>query len=209
MGGLSSITKNFIILLIIPLSIVLIACDRKPPQNHLNICDIFREKTAWHDDALAMQKKWKIPIYVPMAMMFQESSYRFDAKPPMQYWLGFVPKGRSSNAYGFAQAKVATWLDYVKETDNNWSSRDDFSDALDFMAWYIHKTEKINHIDKTDAYNQYLNYHEGWGGFKNKSYQKKPWLKKVAKKVSQRSNKYQQQYKSCYQELIDDSLWFF
>ena len=42
--------------------------------------------------------------------------------------------------------------------------RDDFDDALDFMGWFISKTYKVNGISKWDAYAQYLNYHEGWGG---------------------------------------------
>ena len=37
----------------------------------------------------------------------------------MEYFLGFIPIGRASDAYGYAQAKTMTWDDYVRETGNN------------------------------------------------------------------------------------------
>jgi hypothetical protein len=52
-----------------------------------------------------------------------------------------------------------------------------------------------------------LNYHEGWGGYKRKTYLKKDWLVKVSAKVKQRSLRYAQQLKTCEDEL--DSGWFF
>ena len=58
-------------------------------------------------------------------------------------------------------------------TGNSWASRDDFADALDFMGWYTSKSQKVNGISKWDAYNQYLNYHEGWGGFSRGSHLQK------------------------------------
>ena len=61
----------------------------------------------------------------------------------------------------------------------------------------INKTNKINGIKKSDAYNQYLAYHEGHGGFKSKSYNKKDWLINTATKVDQRAEKYRQQLDQC------------
>jgi len=95
----------------------------------------------------------------------------------------------------------------VRETDNAGADRDDFEDAIDFMGWFIFKTQKINKVSKWDGYNQYLNYHEGWGGFKHKSYKKKPWLSKVARKVDRRAKRYSNQLKSCEEELNHGWLW--
>lgn len=92
----------------------------------------------------------------------RESSFVHDAQPPMQYFL-FIPTGRASSAYGYAQVKDETWADYQRETGNGWSDRDDFADAIDFMGWYTHKAQRLNGTSKWDAYGQYLNYHEGWG----------------------------------------------
>ena len=100
-----------------------------------------------------------------------------------------------------------TWGDYINETGNSGADRDDFEDAIDFMGWFIFKTSKINKVSKWDAYNQYLNYHEGWGGFKNKSYKKKPWLVKVSRKVDARAKIYNSQLTSCKEELNHGWLW--
>ena len=112
---------------------------------------------------------------------------------------------RCAISYGYAQVKDETWADYQRETGNSWASRDDFADALDFMGWYTSKSQKVNGISKWDAYNQYLNYHEGWGGFSRGSHLQKAWLLPVAAKVDERARRYAMQYRSCKAQL--DSGW--
>ncbi|MCC2605996.1 transglycosylase SLT domain-containing protein [Planctobacterium marinum] len=197
--------KNFIVFLI---TLLCVACSTTPPKNKNDLCKIFEEKDDWYDAAVDMKEKWGVPIHVPMAMMYQESSFRDDARPPRDYvFFGLIPWGRVSSAYGYSQAKTPTWADYIRETGNSGADRDDFEDAIDFMGWFISKTYKINGISKWDAYAQYLNYHEGWGGYKRKSYLKKAWLVDVSKKVKARSLRYAKQLKSCEEEL--NSGWFF
>jgi len=186
---------------------ILAACTTTPPKNISNICNIFHEKSGWYDSASDMKDKWGVPIHVPMAMMYQESSFRADALPPKDYvFFGLIPWGRISSAYGYSQAKTPTWADYVRETNNSGADRDDFDDALDFMGWFISKTYKVNGISKWDAYAQYLNYHEGWGGFQRKTYNRKKWLIGVAKKVHARSLRYATQLKTCEADL--QKGWF-
>lgn len=183
------------------------SCTTTPPKNISNICEIFFEKRDWFDAADDMTEKWGVPMHVPMAMMYQESSFRADALPPKDYvFFGLIPWGRVSSAYGYSQAKTPTWADYTRETGNGWASREDFDDAMDFMGWFISKTNKINRVSKWDAELQYLNYHEGWGGYKRKSYRKKRWLQKVAKTVKARSLRYATQLKGCRKEL--EKGWF-
>lgn len=206
------VKKNQILirkLLIVPLlPLLVVACSTTPPQNTQNLCKIFEEKDDWYDAASDMRDKWGVPIHVPMAMMYQESSFVDDARPPRDYILfGLIPWGRVSSAYGYSQAKTPTWADYVRETGNSGADRDDFEDAIDFMGWFIHKSQKINGVSKWDAYAQYLNYHEGWGGYKRKTYLKKQWLVKVAQKVKGRSLTYAKQLKSCEEDL--EGGWFF
>ena len=55
------------------------------------------------------------------------------------------------------------------------------------MGWYMHKTQRLNGVAKSDAYGQYLNYHEGWTGYRNRSYDRKAWLKTVSQKVKARA----------------------
>ncbi len=204
-------TKKFnffkLILAFMLFPLFLLGCTTTPPKNASNLCEIFFEKSDWFDAASDMKDKYGVPIHVPMAMMYQESSFRSDALPPRDYiFFGLIPWGRISSAYGYSQAKTPTWSDYIRETGNRGADRDDFDDAIDFMGWFISKTYKINGISKWDAYTQYLNYHEGWGGYKRRTYDKKKWLVKVAKKVNERAYTYAKQLKTCESDL--DKNWF-
>lgn len=69
-------------------------CATPPPQSPENICDIFEEHNDWYHAAADVRERWGVPIHVPMAMMYQESSFRHDAVPPRYYFLGFIPWGR-------------------------------------------------------------------------------------------------------------------
>tara|TARA_Y100001960_G_scaffold312761_1_gene374882 strand:+ start:1581 stop:2198 length:618 start_codon:yes stop_codon:yes gene_type:complete len=200
---MKKIKKSFLTL---SFAAVLSGCATAPPKQPDNICKIFEEKEDWYYDARDAQDKWGSPKHVLMAMMYQESSFRHDAAPPMEYFLGFIPIGRASSAYGYSQAKTPTWQDYIRETGNSGADRDDFEDAIDFMAWFVNKTHKVNGISKWDAYAQYLNYHEGWGGYKRGTYRNKKWLMAVANKVKHRAGRYGAQLKRCEAEL--DKSWF-
>ncbi|GLS82784.1 hypothetical protein [Paraferrimonas haliotis] len=182
-------------------------CATPPPAEPENVCAIFKENRSWYKAAKNTREKWGAPEHITMAIMYQESSFKHNAAPPMQYFLGFIPIGRASSAYGYAQAKTITWDDYVKETGNSWSSRSNFSDAMDFMGWYIYKTNAVNKVSKWDAYAQYLNYHEGWGGYRRGTYNSKAWLVNVSKRVDRRANQYAQQLQGCRKDL--DRGWLY
>ncbi|WP_462158760.1 transglycosylase SLT domain-containing protein [Pseudoalteromonas sp. GB56] len=191
--------------LLILITTLMTGCATAPPKQPDDICKIFEEKEDWYFDAKDAQEKWGSPKHVLMAMMYQESSFKHDAAPPMEYFLGFIPVGRASDAYGYSQAKTMTWDDYIRETGNGGADRDDFDDAIDFMAWFVWKTHQMNGVSKWDAYAQYLNYHEGWGGYKRGTYKNKKWLMSVANKVKTRASRYSAQLKRCEAEL--DKNW--
>lgn len=195
------------LLLAVAATLLLGGCATPPPQNTSNLCEIFYEHRDWYDAAAKVRDKWGVPIHVPMSIMYQESSFKHNARPPMRWFLGFIPYGRASSAYGYSQAKTVTWDEYVKEADRFWASRDNFDDAIDFMGWYISKSQRLNGVSKWDAHNQYLNYHEGWGGYKRGSYKKKAWLVQTAKKVDSRAKTYAAQLKSCEDDLKRGWLW--
>ena len=77
----------------------------------------------------------------------------------------------------------------------------DFDDAIDFIGWYNDQSSRRSKISKSDAYNLYLAYHEGQGGFNRKTYRSKKWLIKVARKVQGQSKKYQSQLSGCEKSL--------
>ncbi len=186
---------------------LLAACSSAPPSNITDSCEIFREKDDWYDDAKASYEKWGVPIHVQLAIIHQESRFKYDARTEMQYFLWFIPIGRKSTAYGYAQVKDETWDWYMQSTDNYGADRDDFDDAVDFIGWYGRMSYDTLKISKWDAYNQYLAYHEGHGGYRRKTYNKKPWLIDVAKKVDRLAKNYHTQLARCEDEL-NSSWWF-
>jgi len=188
--------------------LALSACATRPPHNQDNLCSIFEQKRAWHKAAVVMNKRWSVPIALPMAIVYQESSFAAKAKPARTYtFFGLIPWGYKSSAYGYSQALDATWNRYKQETNNRGADRDDFADAIDFVGWYVSQSRKINKVKASDAYRQYLNYHEGWTGFAKGSYKNKKTLKKIAKKVAYRARKYTIQYAACKEEL-SHGFWY-
>lgn len=187
----------------------LMACASRPPKSADNICTIFDEKGSWYKDSKKAADKWASNIYVPMSIMFQESAFQAKAKPSMRYFAGFIPYGRPSDAYGYAQALDSTWAVYKSDTGSRFRSRSDFGDAMDFIQWYMHQTAVKNRIPKTDAYRQYLNYHEGQGGYARGSYNQKAWLVKVARKVEWRAQRYKAQLQQCSARLERRRKWWF
>ncbi|MDB2534667.1 transglycosylase SLT domain-containing protein [Gammaproteobacteria bacterium] len=190
------------------LGFVLQSCMVTPPQNPDNICLIFEEKKSWYKAAIRSEKRWKIPPYVLMSFVYQESSFQSDAKPDRTKLLWVIPWKRKSTAVGYSQALNMTWEDYKDETGNTRASRKNFKDSADFIGWYASKGY-YQGFDRLDARSLYLAYHEGYGGFKKKSYRKKPWLIKVADRVQIRSTKYQQQYWGCAEQLKKKRFIFF
>jgi len=176
------------------------SCAVTPPENPDNICSIFKEKRSWYKAAVKTEKRWKLPPYVLMSFIYQESSFKSDAKPEREKLLGFIPWKRPSSAKGFFQALTLTWEDYKDETGNSRANRKNFADSADFIGWYASKGY-YQGFERTDARSLYLAYHEGYGGFKKKTYRKKQWLINVADRVQARSTKYQQQYWGCAKDL--------
>ena len=172
-----------------------------PPTRPNDVCSIFAEKRGWHKAAVSAQEKWGTSMHVPMAFMFQESTFRAKARPPRKKLLGFIPWRRLSSAYGYAQAIDGTWSQYLRATGEYWRVRTDFADATDFIHWYMREAIRINKVSANDAYNLYLNYHEGTTGFARKSHQAKPWLLRAAENVQRRSQRYHSQYEECRTSL--------
>lgn len=192
------------------LSVALGGCATSPPSNVTDGCAIFDEKDDWYESAYASYKKWGVPVHVQLAIIYQESRFQHDAKPPRDTLLWVIPWFRKSSAYGFAQVLDETWDLYKSSTGNGWADRDDFEDAVDFIGWYGNLSHEKLGISKWDAYNQYLAYHEGHGGYKAKTYKRKPWLIGVARKVDARAKSYRAQLARCESELNKGwSLWPF
>ncbi len=168
-----------------------------PPRAQNDICAIFAERPEWRDAVAASQRKWGAPVPVQMAIMWRESSFRSNVRPPKKYFLGIIPNGNVSSAYGYAQAIDGTWDWYRRSTGNSGADRTDFDDAADFVGWYMAQSRDMNGIGMNDAYNQYLAYHEGHAGHRRGSYNAKNWLTGVAQKVAGQAARYRGQLRNC------------
>lgn len=177
-------------------AILLSGCTFGPPENPDNICDIFDDKWGWHGDAKDANRRWDASIPIMMAIMYQESSFVDDAKPPRVRIFGLPMWWRQSSAYGYSQVKDETWRWYEQSTGRN-GDRDDFDDAIDFIGWYNKMSGELSSISSNDASSLYLAYHEGHGGFNSGSYHSKDWLLAIATRVQERASKYAAQYERC------------
>ena len=191
------IKRSVLVVVVISLT----ACATRPPASPNNLCQIFRDNPKWYKSAKASTSLWGGPLHLPMAIMYQESGFKHDAKPPMQYFLGFIPTGRASDAFGYSQALKSTWAEYQAEVGSRFRDRDNFSNAYDFIQWYVHKTYTVNAVSKWDYRAQYLNYHEGQGGYSRGTHNNKQWLLNVAQRVDQRAKNYSAQILQCQEEL--------
>lgn len=193
--------------LLVIISVIICSCATPPPSNVDNICKIFKQYPSWYSDAHKVQQRWGIPISIQMAIIHQESKFDGKARPARQKLLWIIPWKRPSSSYGYAQALASTWENYRQHRGNIFSSRDDFGDAVDFIGWYTKKAHQRAGISMYDAYGMYLAYHEGVGGYMRKTYLKKPWLIRVARRVKSRSQMYQSQLSQCEGGLRRKS-WF-
>jgi len=192
------------VLVIALLSLVVGGCATSttpPPEDVENICSIFQEKESWYKDALDSEVKWGAPPHVLMAIVRYESRFVDTARPPRKRFLGIIPLGRPTTAYGYCQAVNGTWDTYLEETGNRSAERVNFRDAIDFVGWYTNVSFEKLGISKMDGYNQYLAYHEGHVGYGRQSYLKKAWLMRVAKKVQYTSDIYAAQLDGCREQL--------
>ena len=169
----------------------------RKPIDYDNACSILAGKRHYYRAFKNTNQKCGVPIHVQMAVIYYESSFQNRAKTPMRYFLGIIPLGRESSAFGYAQALDGTWADYKKSTGRSIARRSSIRDSADFMGWYMTKTRKLTGVSLSDAKNQYLAYHEGQVGYKKGSYKRKHWLIKKANNVQNRSLNYKRQLASC------------
>lgn len=186
---------------IIILPIILTGCFGMRPVNPEDICDIFRKNRKWYQHTYMSCRKWGVPIPLMMAIMYHESEFEAEARPPRTTCLLIFPGPRPSTAYGYAQALDGTWEMYKRSTGAEGAERDNFADAIDFIGWYCEQSRRMCGISKKDPYNLYLAYHEGQTGFRQKTYKNKGWLKQKARKVRNRTNIYAGQLRTCEKEF--------
>lgn len=169
----------------------------RPPTNTADLCKIFAEKKFWYRHAVDTEQRWNIDKTLLMAVIKQESSFVHDAEPPRKRILFVIPWKRSSSAYGYAQALNETWGDYQTRNNKPNASRTNFKDAIDFVGWYLDMAARETGLERDDARNLYVTYHEGIAGFQSKQWQSKQITLVAATKVQKTMLQYGQQLAVC------------
>ncbi|MBM1220559.1 transglycosylase SLT domain-containing protein [Ponticoccus sp. SC2-23] len=167
------------------------------PRGLDDACSIVDERPSYLRAFRAAERKWGVPVNVQMAIMYQESKFVANARPPHRYALGVIPWGRQSTAYGYSQALDATWQEYQDAEGGSRARRDSIRDASDFMGWYMAETTERLGIAIDDTRRQYLAYHEGRTGYARGSYNRKSWLLRIAGELEGRAQMYKAQLISC------------
>ncbi|AYD02017.1 transglycosylase SLT domain-containing protein [Neorhizobium sp. NCHU2750] len=169
------------------------------PSRITNACAIFDQRDGffnnWKRDARAASAEYGIPVPILMATIYVESGFRPNARPPRKWFLGFIPLKRPSSAFGYAQALDGTW-DTYKRTTGRWGARrNDFGDAIKFVAWYHYQTSVRNNVPRNDAYNLYLAYYSGHQGYDRGNFSGS--LRQTAKKSAGMAARYASQLQQC------------
>ena len=180
--------------------LALSACASAP--NRINdICAVFDQNDGWFNNwqstARRTEQKYGVPVHVLMATVRKESGFKSNARPPRKYYLGFIPGKRASSAYGYSQALDGTWTQYKTESGNWGARRNKFGDAVDFVGWYHSQTAEKFGVAKNDAFNLYLAYYSGWGGYGRGSWRSNASLQKYARDTEVMAQRYQAQLQGC------------
>lgn len=182
-------------IIVLTMVLVLTGCATTcpPPKNKENLGCIFKEYPHWYKAAKKTERKWGVPVNVTMAIIYYESAFKGDARPPCKRIFGIPTWQHISSAYGYAQALDGTWDEYLACCSPWFAKRNKFESATDFIGWYSTQARNRLGIPSDDPYNLYLAYHEGLNGFARQSYVKKPWLMAYARKVAVKSQVFQNQ----------------
>ena len=179
--------------------IVLASMD--PPTDPGDLCEVFRERPRWHAAAQASNARWGVSEAALLSIVFQESSFRADARPARRLWLGVLPGFRPSSAYGFGQVLDGTWQEYLDAEARPGARRDRMHDVLDFIGWYAAVIERRAGVSRGSVRELYLAYHQGPAGYARGSHREQAWLMQAADRVEARARRYEAQYAGCRADL--------
>jgi len=169
-----------------------------PPSTLADACTIRDERPDWYRATRAAARKWDVPPPVMLAIVWRESAFRAEARPPRRkgWW---IFKGKPiSTAYGFSQALDGTWAWYLDDTDAaEGARRNHYPDAIDFVGWYMDQSRERLGFAGIDAQAHYLAYHQGHNGYRKGRWRQIGWLKQAAAAVDARARLYDDQLFEC------------
>lgn len=188
-----------------------VGCSAARPSRPGDLCSIFEEQPDWYEDARESYRRWGVPVPLQLAVIHRESGFESDARPPRHWYLGFIPGGRPSSAFGYGQVLDSTWDWYRDSTGATFADRDDFGDVTDFIGWYGHVGQRRHGIRKDDAYSFYLSYLLGHAGYQRSRGRRSRHAQRTASDVLALTDRYDRQYQRCRDRLddeVDDRGWW-
>lgn len=180
--------------------LILTGCATAPRQIN-NACAVLDQRDGWigtwQSAAEKASREFGVPVPVLLATIYTESSFQPYARPPRTKILWIIPWKRQSTAYGFSQALNGTWDRYKRETGRWNASRSNFGDAIHFIAWYHNKSYRELGIPRNDAFNLYLAYHSGHGGYSKGVSRNSSVARNGAKRTANMADRYAAQLRGC------------
>lgn len=171
------------------------------PDEPGDACDMFHHQGGWWRAVKSAERRWGAPPELQLAIIRQESGFRYRARPPEKHFLWIIPAGHVTSAHGYAQALNTTWDEYKRARGDNGVDRTEFSDATDFVAWFTSVTHRQLGVPYSDARSHYLAYHEGRGGFSRQTYRGDAALLAAAQRVQTYRDTYAAQLSRCEGDL--------
>lgn len=186
---------------ILPLALFMGGCAMKPPSEVGDACAIYKERSgllnSWERQTKKAERRYGVPAPILLATIYQESRFHPRIRPPRKKLMGFIPWKRPSNAYGYAQALKGTWKEFQVEEGKPMARRNRYKHAVQFVGWYHNKTHQRNKVSKQDAYNLYLAYYSGHGGYARRTYANNPTILAAAQRVNTMAQRYDAQLRQC------------
>ena len=93
------------------------------PKNQDDACSIINQKKSWRSALKKTERKWGVSPGMQLSFIKTESNFRPTARTQRKYFLGLIPSGRISSAYGYSQALDGTWKEYKRSTENKYHRR--------------------------------------------------------------------------------------
>lgn len=192
----------FVLFALLASGVAYVALDSRveplpPPSDLANACTIRDERPGWYRATRAAARKWDMEPSTLLAIVWRESSFRAQARPPRRKGWWIFKGDHISTAYGFSQALDGTWDWYIDETGAHDAQRDHYPDAIDFVGWYMGQSREKLGFASLDARNHYLAYHQGHAGYRKGRWRRIAWLKRAATAVEARALLYDEQLFDC------------
>jgi hypothetical protein len=121
-----------------------------PPPNAT--CALLAAHEGWSQALGAASQRTGAPAAAILAVIRQESNFEPDKRA-----------AQTPGPYGYAQADARTWAAYQRSQGRPKAVRNDFSDAADFVGWYLSATYARTGLAYDRVAAHYLVYSRGEG----------------------------------------------